>query len=116
MGDVALAFVFVVTLLLGITYLLAAFIRLDVVAPRSAILWYVAGILFFTIGPSFYQGMNTFRLNISQVMYLSVLQGLDDNAGDFSSLAQVDSNDQDLGPFPSNMPGSPSKATSRKPP
>jgi hypothetical protein len=99
MGDVALAFVFVVTLLLGITYLLAAFIRLDVVAPRSAILWYVAGILFFTIGPSFYQGMNTFRLNISQVMYLSVLQGLDDNAGDFSSLAQVDSNDLDLGPL-----------------
>lgn len=43
--------------------------------------------------------MNTFRLNISQVMYLSVLQGLDDNAGDFSSLAQVDSNDLDLGPL-----------------
>jgi hypothetical protein len=95
---VAVSVVFVVALLvLGITYLLAAFIRLDVVAPRSAIMWYVAGILFFTIGPSFYQGMNTFRLNISQVMYLSVLQGLDDNAGDFSSLAQVDSNDLDLG-------------------
>ena len=67
------------------------------VAPRSAIMWYVAGIMFFTIGPSFYQGMNTFRLNISQLMYLSVLQGLDDNAGDFSSLAQVNSNDLDLG-------------------
>ena len=94
----ALSWVFIVALLvLGITYLLAAFIRLDVVAPRSAIMWYVAGVLFFTIGPSFYQGMNTFRLNISQVMYLSVLQGLDDNAGDFSSLAQVNSNDLDLG-------------------
>jgi hypothetical protein len=96
--SLAISVVFVVALLvLGITYLLAAFIRLDVVAPRSAIMWYVAGILFFTIGPSFYQGMNTFRLNISQVMYLSVLQGLDDNAGDFSSLAQVNSNDLDLG-------------------
>ncbi len=96
--SIAISVVFVVALLvLGITYLLAAFIRLDVVAPRSAIMWYVAGVLFFTIGPSFYQGMNTFRLNISQVMYLSVLQGLDDNAGDFSSLAQVDSNDLDLG-------------------
>jgi len=96
--SVAVSVVFVVALLvLGITYLLAAFIRLDVVAPRSAIMWYVAGVLFFTIGPSFYQGMNTFRLNISQVMYLSVLQGLDDNAGDFSSLAQVNSNDLDLG-------------------
>jgi hypothetical protein len=98
--SLAISVVFVVALLvLGITYLLAAFIRLDVVAPRSAIMWYVAGIMFFTIGPSFYQGMNTFRLNISQVMYLSVLQGLDDNAGDFSSLAQVDSNDLDLGPL-----------------
>ncbi|MGQ9909612.1 MAG: hypothetical protein ACUVS2_12325 [Candidatus Flexifilum sp.] len=96
--SLAISVVFVVALLvLGITYLLAAFIRLDVVAPRSAIMWYVAGVLFFTIGPSFYQGMNTFRLNISQVMYLSVLQGLDDNAGDFSSLAQVNSNDLDLG-------------------
>ncbi len=98
--SLAISVVFVVALLvLGITYLLAAFIRLDVVAPRSAIMWYVAGVLFFTIGPSFYQGMNTFRLNISQVMYLSVLQGLDDNAGDFSSLAQVNSNDLDLGPL-----------------
>ena len=96
--SLAISVVFVVALLvLGITYLLAAFIRLDVVAPRSAIMWYLAGVLFFTIGPSFYQGMNTFRLNISQLMYLSVLQGLDDNAGDFSSLAQVDSNDLDLG-------------------
>ncbi|MBK8135024.1 MAG: hypothetical protein IPK52_04160 [Chloroflexi bacterium] len=60
-------------------------------------MWYLAGVLFFTIGQSFYQGMNTFRMNISQLMYLSVLQGLDDNAGDFSSLAQVDSNDLDLG-------------------
>jgi len=97
---IAVSVVFVVALLvLGITYLLAAFVRLDVVSPRSAIMWYVAGVLFFTIGPSFYQGMNTFRLNISQVMYLSVLQGLDDNAGDFSSLAQVNSNDLGLGPL-----------------
>jgi len=96
--SLAISVVFVVALLvLGITYLLAAFIRLDVVSPRSAIMWYLAGVLFFTIGPSFYQGMNTFRLNISQVMYLSVLQGLDDNAGDFSSLEQVNSNDLDLG-------------------
>ena len=96
----AVSVVFVVALLvLGITYLLAAFIRLDVVSPRSAIIWYIAGVLFFTIGPSFYQSMNSFRLNISQVMYLSVLQGLDDHAGDFSSLAQVNSSDLDLGPL-----------------
>src|SRR5688572_1371893 len=40
----AVSVVFVVALMvLGITYLLAAFIRLDVVSPRSAIMWYVAG-------------------------------------------------------------------------
>ncbi|MDX1992950.1 MAG: hypothetical protein SF029_11190 [bacterium] len=95
---VAVGYVFVVALVvLGITYLLAAFVRLDVVSPRSALMWYVAGALFFTIGPSFYQGMNEFRLNIGQVMYLSVLNGLDDNAGDFSSLAQVTSSDLGLG-------------------
>src|SRR5689334_2574157 len=61
---IAVGYVFIVALLvLGITYLLAAFIRLEVVSPRSAIMWYVAGLLFFSIGPSFYQGMNTFRLN-----------------------------------------------------
>lgn len=95
---VAVGYVFVVALLvLGITYMLAALVRLDVVSPRSALMWYVAGALFFTIGPSFYQGMNEFRLNIGQVMYLSVLDGMASNAGDFSSLAQVNSNDLGLG-------------------
>jgi hypothetical protein len=90
--------VFIAALLvLGITYMLASFVRLDVVSPRSALIWYVAGALFFMIGPSFYQGMNEFRLNIGQVMYLSVLDGMASNAGDFSSLAQVNSNDIGLG-------------------
>src|SRR5690606_15821301 len=96
---IAVGYVFIVALLvLGITYLLAAFIRLEVVNPRSALLWYGAGLLFFAIGPSFYQGMNAFRLNIAQVMYLSVLDSLESNTGNsFSSLSQVDSNDLDLG-------------------
>lgn len=94
----AVSYVFIIALLvLGLTYMLAALVRLDVVSPRNAITWYAAGLLFFTIGPSFYQGMNDFRLNIAQVMYVSVLDGLNNNAGDFSSLAQVNSNDLDLG-------------------
>lgn len=95
---IAISYVFVVALLvLGITYLLAAFIRLEVVNPRSALLWYTAGIVFFTVGPSFHQGMNTFRMRIAEVMYLSVLDGMNTGAGDFSSLAQVVSNDVGLG-------------------
>ena len=98
---IAVGYVFIVALLvLGITYLLAAFIRLEVVSPRNAIMWYVAGLLFFSIGPSFYQGMNTFRLNIAQVMYLSVLNGVQSNTGSaFASLSQVNSNDLALGPL-----------------
>ncbi|MEO8608801.1 MAG: hypothetical protein ABI690_13000 [Chloroflexota bacterium] len=98
---IAVGYVFIVALLvLGITYLLAAFIRLEVVSPRSAIMWYVAGLLFFSIGPSFYQGMNTFRLNIAQVMYLSVLNGVQSNTGSaFASLSQINSNDLALGPL-----------------
>ncbi len=95
---VAVGYVFIVALLvLGITYMLASFIRLDVVSPRSALIWYIAGVLFFSIGPSFYRGLNDFRLNIGQVMYVSVLNGMSANAGDFSSLGQVNSNDLGLG-------------------
>lgn len=95
---VAVSYMFIIALLaLGLTYMLAALVRLDVVSPRNALTWYAAGVLFFAIGPSFYQGMNDFRLNIAQVMYVSVLYGLNDNSGDFSSLAQVSSSDLDLG-------------------
>lgn len=94
----AVSYVFIIALLvLGLTYMLAALVRLDVVSPRNALTWYAAGVLFFAIGPSFYQGMNDFRLNIAQVMYVSVLDGLNNNSGDFSSLAQVNSSDLDLG-------------------
>lgn len=94
----AVGYVFVIALLvLGLTYLLAALVRWDVVSPRQALTWYAAGALFFAIGPGFYQGMNAFRLNIAQVMYVSVLNGLNSNAGDFSSLAQISTSDLDLG-------------------
>lgn len=94
---VAVNVVFVVALLvLGITYMLAAFIRLEIVSPRNAMMWYVAGALFFAIGPSLYQGMNDFRMKISETMYVSVSHNLTDNAGDFSSLSQVNSHDLDM--------------------
>jgi hypothetical protein len=99
--QVAVSLAFVIALLvLGITYLLAAFVRLDVVNPRSAILWYVAGWLFFSIGPSLYQGMNDLRLTIAEGFYASALQGLQNSAGGtFHSLDQVKSTDLDIGPL-----------------
>ncbi|MCA0453839.1 MAG: hypothetical protein LCI00_07695 [Chloroflexi bacterium] len=99
--QVAVSLAFVIALLvLGITYLLAAFVRLDVVNPRSAIMWYVAGWLFFSIGPSLYQGMNDLRMTIAEGFYASALQGLQNSAGgSFNSLDQVKSTDLDIGPL-----------------
>ena len=59
-----LAFV-IAMLILGITYLLAAFVRLEIVNLRSAIQWYIAGALFFSAGPILYQSMNDFRIGAS---------------------------------------------------
>jgi hypothetical protein len=97
----AVSLVFVIALLiLGLTYLLAAFIRLDVVNFRSAAMWYVAGLLFFTLGPSLYQGMNDFRSTVAQGFYLSTLNGLQGNVGGtFDSLNQVQTTDLGIAPL-----------------
>jgi hypothetical protein len=96
--QVAVSISFVVALLvLGITYLLAAFARLRIVEPRSAIAWYLAGALFFSLGPSLYQGLSDFRRDISQAFYASSLSGLAAVTGSaFNSLSSVDSADMGI--------------------
>ena len=87
-----LAFV-IALFVLGITYMIAVFIRLDVVNFQSAITWYVAGALFFSLGPSLYEGMNELRQRVSTAFYLSTLQGIENEAGgtfDFGSVAIAD--------------------------
>ncbi|MEO0560554.1 MAG: hypothetical protein AAF125_00470, partial [Chloroflexota bacterium] len=80
----------VAMLVLGVTYLLAAFARLNVVEPRSAILWYLAGALFFSAGPGLYTGMNTLRATIANALYTSTLTGLQSSSGTaFGSLGGV---------------------------
>ncbi len=89
----SLAFVFAL-IILGVTYLVASIVRLDIVSPRNAILWYFAGVLFFSIGPSLYQAMNDFRYTVSTAFYLSVLNTLRGQTGStFSSLNNVQSPD-----------------------
>ena len=66
-------FLFLALLILGITYLLAVFVRLDVVSPRSMAVWYLAGLLFFQLGPSFYASMNDLR-NSQQLFLCLVTQ------------------------------------------
>src|SRR5690606_29250449 len=42
---------FVALLPVGLTYLMAVWIKLDVVNPRQAFVWFLAGSLFFQLGP-----------------------------------------------------------------
>lgn len=93
---VGLSFI-VALLVLGITYLLAAFARMRVVEPKSAIAWYLAGALFFALGPQLYQGMTDFRRDLSQAFYGSTFSGLQGATGSaFDSLNSVDSADLGL--------------------
>ncbi len=96
--QVAVSLSFVVALLvLGITYLLAAFARMRVVEPKSAIAWYLAGALFFSLGPSLYQGMSDFRRTLSGAFYASSLSGLSAATGSaFTSLSSVSSSDMGI--------------------
>src|SRR5512145_614356 len=85
---------FVIALIvLGITYLLAAFVRLNVVNPRSAIGWYLAGVVFFQLGPLLYQGMNDFRRDLSTGFYTVALDSIQSAGSPFSSLGAVTSSD-----------------------
>ncbi len=94
---VTLAFV-VALLVLGITYLLAAFVRLDVVRPRSAIAWYLAGVLFYSLGPQLYLGLIDFRAALSEGFYVSALAGLQGSIGTaFAPLGSVETSDLAMG-------------------
>jgi len=87
----------VALIVLGITYMLASFARMRVVEPKSAIAWYIAGALFFALGPQLYQGMSDFRRDLSQAFYASSLSGLQSNTGTaFDSLNNVSSSELGL--------------------
>ena len=96
--QIAVSVSFLVALLvLGITYLLAAFARMRVVEPKSAIAWYLAGVLFFSLAPNLYQGMSDSRRTLSQAFYASSLSGLSAATGSaFDSLGSVDSSDMGI--------------------
>lgn len=96
--QIAVSMAFIVALLvLGMTYLLAAVARMRIVEPKNAIAWYLAGALFFALGPSLYQGMNDFRRTLSSAFYASSLSSLSEVTGSaFDSLSSVDSSDLNI--------------------
>jgi hypothetical protein len=61
-------------LVLGMSYLIAHFIRFNVVELKSALTWYVLAALFFQLGPELYLGMNSLRSDINSFFYATALQ------------------------------------------
>ena len=97
---VAFTLAFVIALfVLGITYMIAVFIRLDVVNFQSAVTWYIAGALFFAVGPSLYRGMNDLRNTVSNMFYISTLNGIQSDDGGAFSLGAVQTADLGLAPL-----------------
>lgn len=98
---VAASMTFVVALfVLGLTYLMAVWIRLDVVRPQRAFLWFLAGTLFFQVGPGVYLSFHEMRTRLSSAFYAAGLAGITGADSPFSAYAamQTDNND----PLPMN--------------
>jgi hypothetical protein len=81
-------FFFMAFVILGITYLLATFVRLNVVSPRNMIMWWIAGALFFSVGPSIYLSMRNLQQGINSLFYASSLDAISTNP--FQNLAASD--------------------------
>jgi len=69
-------FLFAAMCILGISYFLAAFIRLNVVSLKSVVVWWFAGALFFSVGPSFYLSMRNLHQALNSLFYASSLKTL----------------------------------------
>lgn len=98
---VAASMTFVLALfILGLTYLMAVWIRLDVVRPQRAFLWFLAGTLFFQVGPALYGSFHEMRTRLSSAFYAAGLAGISGSDSPFSAYTaiQMDNND----PLPMN--------------
>lgn len=63
-------------LILGLCYMTAFFLRLNIVEPRNAFVWFLFGLFFFSNGSAMYTGLNSLRTTISSFFYQSVVEGI----------------------------------------
>ncbi|MBZ0315242.1 MAG: hypothetical protein K8L91_02405 [Anaerolineae bacterium] len=77
-------------LVLGMSYMIAHFIRFNVVEFKSALTWYLLAALFFQLGPELYLSMNQLRSDINSFFYATALQ-------------TVNNSDSPLAPLNNNM-------------
>ncbi len=75
--------------ILGICYFLAAFIRLQIVSLRNVILWWIAGGLFFSLGPNLYTSLRQLNESLGGVFYASALDTVS-GQNPFAALAAGD--------------------------
>src|SRR5258708_7706326 len=73
-------FFFIAMILLGVSYLLAALVRLNVVNPRNMMLWWIAGAFFFSAGANIYASMRGLSQSLNGVFYASALNTIDNGA------------------------------------
>ncbi len=97
--------IFVIAILiLGITYLLAVFVRLQVVEFKSAMLWFLFGAFLFQVGPEFYRGVEQLRRGLGGAFYqegIDALSGADAPDG----LNQIGASVDETIPLPTNQYG-----------
>lgn len=73
-------------LILGMSYMIAHFIRFNVVEFKSAFTWYVLVALFFQLGPELYLSMNSLRADINSFFYATALDSINNSGSPLSPL------------------------------
>ncbi len=73
-------------LVLGMSYMIAHFIRFNVVEFKSAFSWYVLVALFFQLGPELYLSMNSLRSDINSFFYATALESINNSGSPLSPL------------------------------
>ncbi|KAB2893779.1 MAG: hypothetical protein F9K28_07460 [Bacteroidetes bacterium] len=73
-------------LVLGMSYMIAHFIRFNVVEFKSAFTWYVLVALFFQLGPELYLSMNSLRSDINSFFYATALESINNSGSPLSPL------------------------------
>ncbi|MEP7285021.1 MAG: hypothetical protein ABI947_04550 [Chloroflexota bacterium] len=100
-------FFFVAMVLLGISYVLAALVKLNVVSPRNMILWWIAGAFFFSTGTSLYASMRNLSQALNGVFYAAALSTINGSPSSgpnnpFGKMAADDSSSDTHMPTPCN--------------
>lgn len=89
--------------ILGITYLLAVFGYIQIVAMRSAILWLVFAAFIYQIGPDVYRGTEQLRRGFGGLFYEQGIDALSNGATDMTALSLIGTSSEAQMQTPANQ-------------